>query len=59
MIKLNTQVLKQMTNEELLVEFENAIQQMNNTKIFSPEHKECHQTVKYIKEELLIRMNRQ
>ena len=56
---MNTQLLKEMTNEELVGEMENAIQQMNHAKIFSPEHRECHTVVQLIKEEILNRMNRQ
>jgi hypothetical protein len=47
-----------MTNEELLLELQNAIQQLNHAKLFSNEHKACHAEVKVIKEEILKRMNR-
>lgn len=56
---MNTELLKVMTNEELLDELQNAIQQLNHTKIFSPEHRECFAVMKLIKEEILKRMNRQ
>lgn len=53
---MNTQWLKQATNEELLAQMEAGYQHLNNTPIFTKEHREIFAEIKLIKEEILFRM---
>lgn len=55
---MNTKWLKEATHEELLAQLEAGFQHLNNTEIFTTEHREIYNEVKLIKEEILIRMKR-
>lgn len=53
---MNTKWLKQATNEELVAQLEAGYQHLNNTEIFTTEHREIYNEIKLIKEEILFRM---
>ena len=55
---MNTKWLKEATKEELLAQLEAGFQHLNNTQIFTTEHREIYNEIKLIKEEILFRMNR-
>ena len=49
-------VLKQLTNEELLAQLEAGYQHLNQAQPFTKEHREIFNEIKLIKEEILFRM---
>lgn len=53
---MNTQWVKEATNEELLEHLDVSYQHLNNAKVFSDEHRDAFFEVKMIKEEILNRM---
>lgn len=53
---MNMNWLKQATNEELVAQLEAGYQHLNNTQIFTTEHREIYNEIKLIKEEILFRM---
>ncbi len=53
---MNMNWLKQATNEELVAELEAGYQHLNNTQIFTTEHREIYNSIRLIKEEILFRM---
>ena len=53
---MNTEWLKEASNEELLKELDLTFQRLNKTEVFTTEHRQCYAVVKLIKEEILNRM---
>ncbi len=53
---MNTQWIKEATNEELLEHLDVSYNNLNKAKVFSDEHRESFFEIKMIKEEILNRM---
>lgn len=53
---MNTEWIKNATNEELVDELDLTLQQLNKSKVFTTEHRNLYSVVKLIKEEILNRM---
>lgn len=53
---MNTEWLKEATNEELVEELDICLQRLHRTKVFTVAHSECYAEVKLIKAEILKRM---